>query len=70
MPKPTVFNQNEGGMIFASLGAFGIVWRHFLKITTGMMLPASSELRPGRLLHILQYTKTSLYKEFSGPKYQ
>ena len=29
MPKPTVFNQNEGGKIFASLGVFGIVWRHF-----------------------------------------
>ena len=29
MPKPTVFNQNEGGKIFASLGIFGIVWRHF-----------------------------------------
>ena len=31
MPKPTVFNQNEGGKIFASLGAFGIVWRHFFE---------------------------------------
>ena len=35
-----------------------------MKIPTGMMLLASSELRPGRLLLVLQYTKTSLEKEF------
>ena len=46
--------------------------RHFWLVQlTGSMLLASSELKPGKLLNILQCTSQSLYnKELPKPKYQ